>query len=263
MILHLKTTADINKLVTFDGIQDLLATGTNDRINDIQNLVEIIITDIHFMATHVGADIFDIAEKNSLKTPSFFKSDLDKPAHQFDSGLPEYEIFPRKFDIDFIDAGKGKSMMQMNGVNIGDKLTDNSYDDDGYRFHDVFHLTNVATLGWSPVFRRMIFRKRKSKPELDENEDGARAAIVEELVVNLIFSYAKKNSFLEYTNNVDIGLLKQILKLVEGIEVEKAEAWEWKYCIVQGCKIFREIRNSENGKVSINSDNRSTIFEKA
>ena len=51
----------------------------------------------------------------------------------------------------------------MSGEKIGDELTDNAYKDDGYRFHDVFHSAYVAILGWSPVIRKLLKRKRKSK----------------------------------------------------------------------------------------------------
>lgn len=258
-----KAADNINKLVTFDCIQTRLINGSKDKVSEAENLIYRIVSDIHTLAVHFDTDIYNIADLNASKTPSFFKGDQSAPAHQFDLGLPDYEVMPRKFEIDFIEAGEGKSIMQMNGVNVGDKLTDNSYKDDGYRFHDIFHLANVATLGWSPVLRRMLHRKRKSDPDKDEKEDGARAAIVEELVVNLIFNYAEENSFLERSRSVDIGVLKQILKLVKGIEVEKLEAWEWKHCIKEGCRVFREIRSDKLGKVFIDSDKRSITFRKA
>ena len=34
--------------------------------------------------------------------------------------------------------------------------------------------------GWSPVLRSLLKLKRKTDPELDENQDGARATIIEE-----------------------------------------------------------------------------------
>ena len=38
---------------------------------------------------------------------------------------------------------------------LGNDLMDNAYEDDGYRFHDVFHLACAAVLGWSPVLRAL------------------------------------------------------------------------------------------------------------
>ena len=66
-------------------------------------------------------------------------------------------------------------------ASLGDDLTDNSYREDGYRFHDVMHLANVACLHWSPVLHALMKRKRKSNRRTDEVEDGARAMIFEEL----------------------------------------------------------------------------------
>ena len=64
---------------------------------------------------------------------------------------------------------------QCNGVNTGDRLTDNALEPDDYRFHDVFHYAYAAVLTWSPVTRSLLRLKRKSKPKLDEVEDGALA----------------------------------------------------------------------------------------
>ena len=68
----------------------------------------------------------------------------------------------------------------INGVPFGEELTDNAYDHDGYRFHDIFHFAYAAVLGWSPITRALLRRKRKSRPLVDEVEDGGRAAVIEE-----------------------------------------------------------------------------------
>lgn len=60
-----------------------------------------------------------------------------------------------------------------------------------YRFHDVFHLAYAAVLGWSPVLRALLKCKRKSHPWLDENQDGARAILIEEGISTFVFNHAK------------------------------------------------------------------------
>ena len=50
--------------------------------------------------------------------------------------------------------------LRCNGINIGDRLTDNKLEKDDYRFHDVFQLANAAILGWSPVLRALLRVKR-------------------------------------------------------------------------------------------------------
>ncbi|WP_372511654.1 hypothetical protein [Carbonactinospora thermoautotrophica] len=39
--------------------------------------------------------------------------------------------------------------MEMDGQPVGDSLSDKAYEDIGYRWHDVFHLSYAACLGWS------------------------------------------------------------------------------------------------------------------
>ena len=43
------------------------------------------------------------------------------------------------------------------------RLFPNAYRDDGYRFHDVMHLTFAALLGWSPVLRSLLRKMEKLK----------------------------------------------------------------------------------------------------
>lgn len=93
--------------------------------------------------------------------------------------------------------------MTISGKGIGSLLGDNSYDPDGYRFHDVFHLAYAAILGWSSNLRTFLKRKRKSRPLLDEVEDGGRARIIEEGVSALAFDYARVHNFLDGVSEVD------------------------------------------------------------
>ncbi|MFI0349933.1 hypothetical protein [Actinomadura sp. 9N407] len=62
------------------------------------------------------------------------------------------------------------------------------------RMHDVFHLSYAAVLGWSPVMRSLMRRKRKSDPAIDEAEDGGRAIAIEEGISTMVFSYASRHN---------------------------------------------------------------------
>jgi hypothetical protein len=65
----------------------------------------------------------------------------------FDEDSLPYEQLPRQFEIKFLERnirGKKIVIQQLNGVNIGDPITDNRQDGDGYRFHDVFHLAYIV-----------------------------------------------------------------------------------------------------------------------
>ncbi|VVD26540.1 nucleoside triphosphate pyrophosphohydrolase family protein [Paraburkholderia dioscoreae] len=124
----------------------------------------------------------DVVSANLEKFESRWRQEGAQYTVPFDSTSPPHERFERKFDVHFIERfyNEGQEnerpyvIQQIRGVNIGDRLTDNRTEPDGYRFHDVFHLAYIAHLGWSPVIRALLKLKRKSDPKLDENEDGAR-----------------------------------------------------------------------------------------
>ena len=82
-------------------------------------------------------------------------------------------------------------VQRCNGLNIGDRLTDNIMKKDDYRFHDVFHYSYAAVLGWSAVLRALMRIKRENRPEVDEGQDGGRAILIEEGVATWVFGHAK------------------------------------------------------------------------
>ena len=152
-------------------------------------------------------------------------------------------------------------VLQLNGVNIGSRLTDNKFEPDDYRFHDVFHLAFAAILGWSPTLRALLNLKRKSDPAIDENEDGARAIIIEEGVSTWIFNHGVRSDFYPSAKGVDYDLLKAVHELVRGYEVEARPIWQWERAILEGFRIFRELRKYRGGAVTINLDERTIRFE--
>ncbi len=69
--------------------------------------------------------------------------------------------------------------------------------------------------------------KRKSDPRVDENQDGARARIIEEAVSAIVFSRAKETRFYDGIDQVDYDLLKTITEFVRGFEVQAVPLWQW------------------------------------
>ena len=94
-------------------------------------------------------------------------------------------------------------------------------------------VTYAAVLGWSPVTRSLFKCKRKSKPLVDEVEDGARAMITEEGISNWIFNHAKGRNFFSGVDSLGYGLLKSVRKMAAGFEVEKCALWQWERAIVE------------------------------
>ncbi len=192
-----------------------------------------------------------------------------------DEKFPDREQFPRKMEIHFVSATDEKCRMYYKGQRLGDELTDNSHERDGYRFHDALHLGQVAVMGWSPVLRSLMKRKRKSKPETDENEDGARARIVDEVVVNLIYNegrrldrqrnrHSKGRSPELFKNEKDVsnGLLTHIKNQVWNLEVAKNSSADWVKAILDGYKIFNQLNHHQQGTVTVNLEKRTLKFSK-
>jgi hypothetical protein len=137
-------------------------------------------------------------------------------------------------------------LQKRNGVIIGDRVTDNKTEKDDYRFHDVFHVAYAVHLEWSPVLRALFKIKRKSRPELDENEDGARAVLLEEGIATLVFGRALERKLFAGLNHLDYDLLKLVQEMVRGYEAERFAAWQWERAILDGFAVFREITKPEN-----------------
>ena len=142
----------------------------------------------------------------------------------------------------------------MSGKRIGDPRSDNSLDEDHYRFHDIFHLSFMAFLGWSPVMRRVLKLKRKSNSTIDENEDGVRAAITEEAISAIIFNVAEDNDFFREIRSVPSSLLKTISSLGSKFEVKACTFKQWQQAIWHACQIYRELVANKGGTVEVDLD---------
>lgn len=178
----------------------------------------------------------------------------------FDSKFGIEEQLPKEFRIRVNQRGSGKSYLQWNGVFIGDPLTDNIADRDGYRFHDVFHFANAAILHWSPVMRALIRHKRKSSPKVDEEQDSGRAIVVEEGIAAWIFSRAKELNFFENQEKVSLGILKTIGEFVSGYEVEKCPLKLWEKAILEGYAVFRQLKANQGGWIIGNREQRTIKY---
>lgn len=203
------------------------------------------------LATKFGISLERAATLNLEKTRSRWLLPQNEDWKLLDEDFPPEEQLPRTFRYRFeyrVIAGCRKVvLLGDDAAQLGDPLTDNAYQDDGYRFHDVLHLAFAAMLGWSPVFRRLLRRKRKSSPQTDEVEDGARAAIIEELIAAVVFEYADRHRFLEGTKTVDWELLRVIRRLTANLEVSVRNEAEWERAIVSGLRAWKLVRDGDGG----------------
>ena len=181
----------------------------------------------------------------------------------YDEAMPEDQQIPRRFTLrieEYAEANPPQVVVLRDGRQCGNNLTDNSYDDDGYRFHDVFHLAYAAILRWSPVSRKLLGCKRKSHPKIDEVQDGGRAMVIEEGIAAFVFDYARRHSFFETIDRVDTNTLRTIKSLVSGLEVRSRSAWEWEQAILAGYEVWRLVRENRGGEVTCDLESRSITF---
>lgn len=167
-----------------------------------------------------------------------------------------YEQFEEAWDVVFTERKVGSRsvvVQQIHSLNIGDPLTDNSYEPDGYRYHDVFHFAYAAHLGWSPVLRALLKLKRKSNVQVDETDDGARAIIIEEGIATWIFNDAKGRKLYRHIEKgrLDLALLQQVRAMVQGFEVRDMPLWQWENAILDGFTVFRQLIKNKGGAVHV------------
>ena len=102
-------------------------------------------------------------------------------------------------------------------------------------------------LGWSPVIRKLMNRKRKSDAQMDQVEDGGRATAIEEGISALVFGYANEHAYLEGVDHVDYGILRTIKQLTSHLEVRACSEHQWQDAILCGFAAWRQLQNHRKG----------------
>jgi NTP pyrophosphatase (non-canonical NTP hydrolase) len=212
------------------------------------------------IASHENLSLGEIAVQNLHKTTSRWLPTGEDDWVDFDEHFPVEEQLPRLFTAHFVATPGGGVEVLVDGTRCGAKLSDNSYVSDGYRFHDIFHMTCAALLGWSPVVRALMKRKRKSDPQIDEVEDGGRAIVIDEALAAVVFCYAVRHTFLDEIKVLDWQLLDLCHDLTEPLEVGKRSRYEWEQTILKTFEIWREIKNHGGGWVRFDRKGRAVRF---
>ena len=212
------------------------------------------------IALDSSIDLEQAARANLAKIRSRWPA-TRTPHPLFDDDDIADDQLPRSLSIEFRELGDTVGL-RYRQVGIGDRITDNIESPDAYRYHDVFHMAYVAFLGWSPVIRSLLKCKRKSTLEVDRDQDGARAAILEEAIAATVFSRAKEMGYFETAKSIDYDLLKMIQEFTTGYEVEGVPLWQWEEAILEGFRVFRLLRDSGPGIVSWDMKRRELSYEK-
>ncbi|CAB3791464.1 pyrophosphatase [Paraburkholderia caffeinilytica] len=231
--------------------------------------LEVIKADIQeFFASYLGTlqatgiSFASVLENNLQKTEGRFLLPDFSTLPTFDEDFDDDERLPAHFEISIIERPNGKSYLKWNDVFIGDPLTDNIETEDGYKFHDVFHMAHAAILHWSPTFRALIRHKRKSNPKYDEQQDGGRAIVIEEGLTAWIFSNAKNADLFREKEKLSFDLLKGIKQFVNGYEVQKCPLSLWEKAILDGYRVFRELSQNRSGVIIGDRATRSISYRR-
>lgn len=233
-------------------------------------------------ATRLGIDLNDAAEANLAKIAQRWQPHAygfpytvtralpTPPARQRIRVLPAPRLYdaahdpvhrlPRQFEVTIapIDTEEPDRVLPVwNGRPCGDRIGDNAYAVDHYRFHDSFHLGYAAVLGWSPVFRSIAGLKRKDHDVIDEVEDGGRAIALEEGLSAFLFDEAERSGWYATVRHVSGDALALCRRMTANLEVQDATDAEWEAAILAGFDVWRYLAEVGHGVVCGDLDRRS------
>jgi NTP pyrophosphatase (non-canonical NTP hydrolase) len=216
------------------------------------------------VATACGLGLDEIAEANLRRTRDRYprhRSESEREREDlpvFDAGYPARDRFPRSLVV----AVDGKLAGFQVGGELGDPMTDNTRRIDAYRFHDAIHLAFMTVLGWSPTMRALLRLKRKSSPDTDECEDGARAIFAEEGLAAIMSRLARsRTGFLSQTS-IDGDVIEVAKTAAADLEAETVPGWLWQAAIHQGFRALYLLGENGGGYLVANLDARELAHRK-
>lgn len=217
------------------------------------------------LAAKLDLDLNSVAELNLKRTSERWPTEGEVvPAKLLDDDYPPSEQLPRRVSVVFEEVdveGRTKLRMTTDGKPLGDPLIDMNYDADGYRFHDAFHLTYAAMLGWSPLTRVLFNVRRESNRDVREIEDGARAVFIEEGLAAFIFSYAREHNFFNRVDHIDSEVLRSVVGIVSHLEVRTRTINEWQKAILRSYDIWRALLEHNGGTLHVDVQTRKIEFD--
>ena len=149
--------------------------------------------------------------------------------------------------------------MTINGLPVGDPLTDNAWSETGYRWHDTLHLAHAVCLGWSPLFRSLAKLKRRSDPRVDHVEDGGRAIVADEAIAWAVFCHARNHDWYE-RQMPETNLLDYVREMSYALEVSARSREEWAHAISTGLRCLRAVWLHGGGNLTGDLAARTLVF---
>jgi NTP pyrophosphatase (non-canonical NTP hydrolase) len=214
------------------------------------------------LAAKLGYSLQDVADQNLRRINERWAAETaEGPALLLDDAFPSSEQLPRQVEITFEEllTPEGRLCVSISSGDqkLGSLLSDMAWDEDDYRFHDAFHLTYAALLGWSPITRAFFGRQRDSDPRYREIEDSGRAKVVEEAIAALLFDYAREEQYLDAVDAIDFSLLETVVRMTRGYEVRIRTTRDWERAILRSFAIWRGLKRSRGGTVRLDLHARS------
>jgi hypothetical protein len=243
------------------------------------------------VATACDLRLQDIAVDNLQKTRNLYPSAGGREDFAglpvLDSEFPDKERFPRRMVFEFSETpgtprvaavrlleaepnpfphgpernADGKQVGFALKQKVGADLTDNAVVPDAYRFHDALHLGFVGVLGWSPTLRSLLCLKRRSRHEVDDADDGARAIYAEEGLTAVLAHLADDRRGFASEASVDSSTLMVVKAASAGFEVSRLPLWLWRRAIHQGFTVMHELAKNGGGIVKVDLDARTATFQ--
>ncbi len=174
----------------------------------------------------------------------------------FDDDRAAVEQLPRHLVAEVGDVQAvpyRRTRLRIDGMEVGDVVDDNAWADDGYRHHDLMHLANLAVMGWSPVMRAMLGKKRRSDSDLRRVEDGARSQDIEEAVVTRIFlDVMRRFPEFDTADLLSPGALDDIRFETRMLEVSSATDSDWQRVAVVGVYAMLVMRTASTVEFDVN-----------
>lgn len=213
------------------------------------------------VATRHDIDLAASLQRNLTKTQELF-TNRDTP---FDTSVDPTERFPEKgtFEFRLVD---GKVNLTLDGKPVGNKLDSNSHEEDEYRFHDIFHITLMVKLDWSPTLRKLLKCKRKAGAGVDTDrvEDGARSLFLEEGISALVFGQNVRldgRSLFSEKGNIPFPLLQNIKTITQWLEVRVRSVNAWKEAIATAFYLFDLLATNQGGAIVFDKATKSLRYE--
>jgi hypothetical protein len=120
----------------------------------------------------------------------------------------------------------------------------------------------LAVLNWSPTMRALLRLKRKSNPEADECEDGARAIFAEEGLAAVLSRLTKRRMGFLSETSIDSEVIDVAKAAAVDLEVESLPIWLWRRAICHGFRSMRELGRNGGGYLVADLDARTLSYEK-